>query len=239
MKAYKGFEPDLTCRGFQFDEGETYTHDGPVAVCHSGFHAVTQPIDVFGYYPPATSVYHEVELEDVVEQAGGDSKVAARVIKIGAKVSLPALIKAQVDFVFANAKEPTKGGRAASYQGAASSTGTRGAASSTGTQGAASSTGYQGAASSTGTRGAASSTGYQGAALAIGNYGTASATGAESVAIATGYSGRAKGAVGAWLVLTERDDCMHILGVQAVQVDGETVKADTFYALRGGKVVAS
>ena len=94
-------------------------------------------------------------------------------------------------------------------------------------------------ASSTSHRGAASSTGDQGAALAAGAEGSASATGAESVAIATGYQGRAKGAVGSWLVLAERDDEGHILRVQAVQVDGRKIASDTYYTLRGGKVVTA
>ncbi|HUX70853.1 MAG TPA: hypothetical protein VMV41_10115 [Cellulomonadaceae bacterium] len=240
VHAYKGFGADMKCRGFQYAEGETFTHDGPVSLCHAGFHAVTHPLDVFGYYPPATSVYHAVEIEDVAEKAGDDSKVAGRVIKIGARIELPALIKAQIDFVFAHTKKSAAPEASSTgYQGAASSTGTRGAASSTGDQGAASSTGYQGAASSTGDQGAASSTGDQGAALATGYSATASATGADSVAIVTGLDSRAKGAIGCWLVLTERDDDRNILGVQAVPVDGKKVKADVFYTLRGGKVVAA
>jgi hypothetical protein len=50
--------------------------------------------------------------------------------------------------------------------------------------------------------------------------------------------GAAAGAVGCWLVLTERDDDWNILGVKAVPVDGKKVKAGRFYELRGGKVVA-
>ena len=238
VHAFKGFNPDLTCRGFQYAEGGTFTHDGPVSICNSGFHAVTEPLDVFGYYAPGTSVYHEVELEDVALKTSGDSKVAGRVIKIGARIEMSALIKAQIDFVFANTKKSDAlEDRSTGARGAASSTGDRGAASSTGYRGAASSTGYRGAASSTGHQGAASSTGYQGAALATGTEASASATGANSVAIATGHDGRAKGALGCWLVLTERDDDYNILGVKAVRVDGKKVKADVFYTLRDGKVV--
>ena len=53
----------------------------------------------------------------------------------------------------------------------------------------------------------------------------------------TGNDSKAKGAKGNWLVLTERDDNYKILGVVAVEVDGEKVKADTWYKLKNGEVV--
>ncbi|MDQ7992975.1 MAG: hypothetical protein AAGC63_15495, partial [Propionicimonas sp.] len=104
----------------------------------------------------------------------------------------------------------------------------RGAASATGDRGAASATGYQGAASATGDRGAASATGDRGAA---------SATGSDSIAITTGWHGKAKGAVGCGLMLAERDDYGHLIGVKAVLVDGKRIKPDTWYGLHGGRVV--
>jgi hypothetical protein len=52
----------------------------------------------------------------------------------------------------------------------------------------------------------------------------------------TGRNSKAKGAIGCWLVLTERDEDWHILGMQCVKVDGETVKTDTWYKLVDGKV---
>ena len=61
MKAYKGFNPDMTCRGFQYEEDKEYTHDGEVKCCEGGFHACEYPLDCFDYYAPADSVYHEVE----------------------------------------------------------------------------------------------------------------------------------------------------------------------------------
>ncbi len=89
MKAIKGFDKDLKCRGFQYQVGETYRQDDPAELCRTGFHAVLQPIDVLRYYPPATSVYHEVELEDVVGPEDEDSKIAGREISIGARIELP------------------------------------------------------------------------------------------------------------------------------------------------------
>ena len=111
---------------------------------------------------------------------------------------------------------------------AATNTGNRSAATNTGDQSAATNTGDQSAATNTGNWSAATNTGYQSAAT-VG--------GAESIAVVTGYGSKAKGAVGCWLVLTERDEKMHILGVQAVCVDGETIKADTFYMLKNGAII--
>lgn len=64
MKAYKGFNADMTCRDFQYKEGETYTEDN-AELCSKGFHACEDPVDCFAYYDPAKSVFHKVELEDV------------------------------------------------------------------------------------------------------------------------------------------------------------------------------
>ena len=64
MKAYKGFNPDLTCRDFQYAEGGEYTHRGPVDMCRSGFHACPMPLDTLRYYRPDVSVYREVEIDD-------------------------------------------------------------------------------------------------------------------------------------------------------------------------------
>ena len=74
-------------------------------------------------------------------------------------------------------------------------------------------------------------------AAASGYNSTAAASGYESIAVAGGHGCRARGALGCWLVLAERDDIGHILGVQAVPVDGDTIRAGALYVLRGGKVV--
>ncbi|MGN0804379.1 MAG: hypothetical protein ACI4MS_03245, partial [Candidatus Coproplasma sp.] len=174
MKAYKGFNKDFKCRGFQFEVGKEYTQDGNIEACRNGFHACEYPLDVFNYYPPNESRYAEVEQSGDTDKT--EDKTASRNIKIKAEIGLAGLIKAAVDFTFSKAVK-VKGSSVRKKQGAASATGDYGAASATGDYGAASATGFQGAASATGDYGAASATGFQGAASATGDYGAASATG--------------------------------------------------------------
>ena len=78
MKAYKGFDKNMQCRKFQYVQGGSYELDKPAELCRTGFHAVLAPLDVFNYYPPAESLYHEVELDDVDPKRESDSKVAGR-----------------------------------------------------------------------------------------------------------------------------------------------------------------
>ena len=188
--AYKGFDKDMKCRGYQYAEGETY-HEDKAELCDSGFHACTMPLDVLGYYPPGNgSIYRMVELDEVCDQKSEDSKVCAKTIKIGAEIGIPGLVKAQIEWVkkTIGVEEKIKKAKESPDEHA---TGDCGAASATGNQGAASATGYCGAASATGYCGAASATGNQGAASATGNYSAASATGDQGAASATGYCGAA------------------------------------------------
>ena len=222
MKAYKGFDRNMQCRGFQFEEGKTYEEQEAV-LCEKGFHACEMPLDCFKYYPPATSEYHEVELEDLGEKkTADDSKVVGKKIKIGAKLTIRDLVDAQIEF----AKEHTVKNEGAS------ATGDQGAASATGNRGAASATGNRGAASATGDLGAASATGYRGAA---------SATGEEGIAVASGFEGRVMGSIGNAICACERGNwngkTYPLLAVKAAIVDGENIKANTWYTLKNGEFV--
>ena len=241
MKAYKGFNADMTCRGFQYKEGETY-HEDIADLCHKGFHACERPLDVLEYYSPNSSVYHEVELDDVSEQREEDSKVCAKFIKIGAKVDIATLVEATVDYTVSKC-DPVKSQHAKKNRGAASATGWNGAASATGDKGAASATGRSGAASATGDKGAASAIGDKGAASATGDWSVASATGCYSVAsadnptaiaVAWGSFGRAKGVLGAHIVCAEWRNGKLVEAKMAV-VDGDKIKADTYYMLKNGE----
>jgi len=188
--AFKGFDKDLRCRGFQFEVGKTYAHTGEVKACESGFHACEHPLNVFDYYAPAFSRFAEVELSGDLSRHDGDTKIAAGQITIKAELRIPDLVARAIKWVM-DRTHSEEGASATGYQGAASATGPQGAASATGDQGAASATGSQGAASATGYQGAASATGYQGAASATGSQGAASATGPRGAASATGPRGAA------------------------------------------------
>ncbi len=201
VTAYKGFKQDLTCRGYQFEIGGTYKHEGEVEACASGFHSCEYPLDVFGYYAPGESRFAIVKASGQLSRHDDDSKIASATLVVEAEISMPTMISRALDWIMSKVDksvEQTVVGETASNTGdysAASNTGNRSAASNTGYQSAASNTGYQSAASNTGDysaasntgdRSAASNTGYQSAASNTGDYSAASNTGNRSAASNTG-----------------------------------------------------
>ncbi len=176
MKLYKGFDKDLKCRDFKYEIGGEYAED-KARLCNKGFHASENPIEVFGYYPPADSRYCEVELSDVSPETSDDSKRCGKRIKIGAEIGIKGIIDAFVKVTFdkidwKNAKESNTG-----YQSAATNTGNQSAATNTGNQSAATNTGNQSAATNTGNQSAATNTGDWSAATNTGNQSAATNTG--------------------------------------------------------------
>ena len=248
-KAIKGFNKDWTCRDFQFAPGGTYETPGPVKACENGFHAIEgHPLELFNYYPPATSRYAEVTLGgDMAREEGGDSKVAAQRIKIGAEILLGDLVSRAVEYVASRAKMARgsaakadgAAAQASGNRGAAQASGEQGAAQASGTQGAAQASGYQGAAQASGFQGAAQASGFQGAAQASGDRGAAQALGKASTALASGYKGKASGKTGCALFLVYRDPSTGaILHAWAGIVGCKGIKPDTFYTLnRDGQPV--
>jgi len=88
--AYKGFNKLMKCRCFQYTEGQTYETDKAV-LCECGFHACTNPLDVFDYYPGEINkdmFIHEVYLEDVSNEESINSKVVAKKITIGRRLTI-------------------------------------------------------------------------------------------------------------------------------------------------------
>ena len=226
IKSYKGFNKDMTCKNFQYEEGKEYETERAEA-CECGFHACEYPLDCFSYYNPAQSVFHEVLQSGEMSKNDDDTKVASTKIKIGASINIAGIVKAAIEYTTkrikkeANLDEDYGASSATGNYGASSATGNCGASSATGYKGASSATGYYGASSATGDYGASSATGYKGASSATGDYGASSATGncgassatgykgassaedKESIAVAWGYKSRAKGVLGSYLVLAD------------------------------------
>ena len=178
MKLYKGFDKNMKCHNFQYEEGKTYTYPGTPKLCDEGFHACEVPLDCLKYYAPADGSIHII-------------------------------------------KQKTEGSPAATSK-------------------------YKSTAATSGEYSTAATSGYKSTAATSGDFSTAATSGdkstavvegKESIALAGGLKSKAKGALGCWLVLAERDDEGHILGVKAVKVDGVHIKPDTFYILKDGEEV--
>ena len=339
IKAYKGFNSALRCRGFQYEVGKTYEMDDDIRCCERGFHACGNPLEVLSYYPPSDSRYCEVEQGGIVSKDNDGSKAASSKIHISCEIGLKGIIEAGVKFILdkvnlGNDKKSNTGNRSAAtntgycsaatntgnrsaatntgdysaatnagdysaatntgdcsaatntgdcsaatnmgdcsaatnagdrsaatntgYCSAATNTGNRSAATNTGNYSAATNTGDYSAATNTGDYSAATNTGYYSAATNAGDYSAATNTGdcsaatntgycsaakvdgKESVAVVTGRGSKASGALGCWLVLTERGEwdgnTYPIKEVRAVKVDGETIMPDTWYQLTDGEV---
>jgi hypothetical protein len=200
VTAYKGFDQSLQCRGFQFEVGKTYNHEGEVKACQSGFHSCEYPLDVFGYYNPAESRFASVKASGQISRHKDDSKVASASITVEAEITLPVLVSRAVDWVLGKLDKSieqtivTGNYSAATNTGnysAATNTGYQSAATNTGYQSAATNTGDQSAATNTGDQSAATNTGDQSAATNTGNYSAATNTGNYSAATNTGYKSAA------------------------------------------------
>ena len=180
-------------------------------LCKKGFHGCEYPLDVFAHYAPADSRFFVADLDGVTDEEGDDSKRAGTKIKLRAEIGIAGIVKAAVEYT----KEKAESSK--------NQTGNRSAATNTGNYSAATNTGDCSATTNTGNRSAAT------------------VDGKESIAIVTGVDSKASGAIGCWLVLTERGgwngNTYPIKEVRAVKVDGETIKPGVFYKLENGEVV--
>ena len=248
IKAYKGFNSDMTCRGFQFEVGKEYEESGKIEACKNGFHACENPMDVFKHYPPSNSRYCEVEQSGYIDR--GKDKIASSKIHIRCEIGLSSIIQAGVKFILDKVNWKDNNATNTGDQSAATNTGDYSAATNTGNRSAATNTGYQSAATNTGYYSAATNTGDYSAATNTGNGSTAANTGdcsaakvegKESIAIVTGLYSKACGVLGCWIVLTERGEwngeTYPIKEVKAVKVDGETIKPNTWYKLENGQII--
>lgn len=94
MRGYKVFNPDWTCRGFQFKVGEIYEEDVIPSCCSRGFHFCTELKDCFSYYSfdPNNKVAEIEALGEIDAEAYG-SKHCTNKIKIVRELSWEEVLK--------------------------------------------------------------------------------------------------------------------------------------------------
>jgi hypothetical protein len=160
--AYKGFGPDWTCRDVKFAVGETYTHQGRVEICNSGFHACENPLDVWSYYPFGCPMAVVEVSGSIDRQKDGDSKLAGATLTVKAELKMPQIIEAAVRWIVGAAKEAVTTGEGAN----AATTGYRANAATTGYRANAATTGEGANAATTGAHAVAAALGYQSKAKA-------------------------------------------------------------------------
>ena len=98
VPGFKGFDENMQCRGFKYEEGKSYHDDGEIQACHSGFHYCKYPLDVFGYYPPAKSRFCSVEGFGKMSNDTDDTKLAVSDLKIKAKIGISGIVKAAIEY---------------------------------------------------------------------------------------------------------------------------------------------
>ena len=220
-KGYKGFKKGLICdptgkNPFQYAENTTF-EESDAKICDCGLHFCENPFDVLDHYgfvgnDGTLNEFAEVEALDEC-LTDNNKKFVTKKLHIGARLSIAGLVQAFVNFTFSKVDWKN---------GAATNTGNRSAATNTGNQSAATNTGNQSAATNTG------------------NQSAAAVEGKESFAIVTGIEGKAKGSLGCYIAVAEyeeTEDGYRLIDFKSHIVDGETIKADTFYTLKNGEFV--
>ena len=226
--AYKGFNQDWTCRGYQYEIGKTYVHKGDVKAYRSGFHACEYPLDVLSYYSPAVSKFAVVKMSGETSKDSDDTKIASAKITIETEINLPEMVKKAVEWIKGKvdwdaAKVSNTGDWSAAtntgYRSAATNTGDWSVATNTSSRSAATDTGNRSVATNTGNRSVATNTGDLSVATNTGDWSVATNTGNRSAATNTGYQSVATN-TGDWSVATNTGNrsVAEVSGEQSIAV---------------------
>ena len=211
ITSYKGFDKNMQCRGFQYEVGKEYEMDGEIKCCNRGFHACKSPMEVWDYYDILNSRYAEVEQSGKIEEEKNSTKVCSSRIKIKAELKLADFINIGVEWL-KDITSPSK----VKTDGALNGNGDR--------------------------KKKIGSSGYSAQIGSSGDYAQIGSTGEDSVIMCAGNSSRVKAKVGSWITLAEwkwSNEKNHTVPVcvKTEYVDGENIKADTWYQLKNGKFV--
>ena len=256
ITSYKAFDKNMQCRGFQYEVGKEYEMDGEIECCNRGFHACKSPIEVWNYYDMLNSRYAEVEQSGKIEKEENSTKVCSSHIKIKAELKLADIINIGVEWL-KDITSPSKvkadgvlndnGDRRKQIgsSGDSAQIGSSGNSAQIGSSGDSAKIGSSGYSAQIGSSGNSAQIGSSGDSAQIGSsgdYAKIDSTGEDSVIMCAGNSSRAKAKVGSWITLTEwkwsyekkRDVPVC---VKTEYVDGDNIKADTWYQLKNRKFV--
>ena len=250
--AYKGFNKNLKCRDFQYEVGKKYEIDGGIECCERGFHACESPLEVFDHYDMLTSRFAKVEQSGEIDKEENSTKVCSSKIKVKAELKLadiinlgvewikdvtsPAKLKKETD-LNDNGNNSAKIGSSGNYAKIGSS-GYYAQIGSSGYYAQIGSSGNYAKIGSSGYYAQIGSSGYYAQIGSSGNYAQIESTGNHSVVMAAGNNSIAKAKIGSWITLAEWDCINGVwtpICVKTEQVDGERIKADTFYKLVNGE----
>ena len=220
IKSYKGFDKDMQCRGFQYEVGKEYDMDGETKCCDRGFHACKSPLEVWDYYDMLNSRFAEVEQSGKIDEEENSTKVCSSRIKIKAELKLADIINIGVEWL-KDITSPTK----------VKETGTLN--DNSGDYAQIGSSGYSAQIGSSGDYAQIGSSGYSA---------KIDSTGDDSVIMCAGNNSKTKAKLGSWITLAEwkwsdEKNCNVPICVKTEYVDGEYIKADTWYQLKNGKFV--
>ena len=214
--AYKGFDKNLKCRDFQYEVGKEYEMDGDIKCCERGFHACESPLEVFDHYDMLNSRFAEVEQSGEIDKEEDTTKVCSSKIKIKAELNLADIVKLGVEWI-KDVTSPSKLKKETDLNDNGNNSAKIG------------SSGYYAQIGSSGDSAKIGSSG---------DYAKIGSTGNHSVVMAAGNNSIAKAKIGSWITLAEWDciDGVWIpICVKTEKVDGEHIKADTFYELIDGE----
>ena len=235
---FKAYDPGLVCRGHQYEEGKTYKKNGH-GVCVGGVtHYCVNPFDVLDHYPLVREdgKFSEFTTVEAIDEpvTGDNRKFATSTIKIGVKLGFAGFIKACIDFVYEKTIKNMPSDKVDT--GDYAQIGSSGDYAQIGSSGGSAQIGSSGGSAQIGSSGDYAQIGSSGDAAQI------DISGNDSVGAAIGIGGVIKGAVGNWITLAEwvydNDKQRYIpVCVKSAQIDGEIIKADTWYKLSGGEFI--
>ena len=256
ITSYKAFDKNMQCRGFQYEVGKEYNMDGEIKCCNRGFHACESPMEVWDYYDMLSSRYAEVEQSGKIEKEENSTKVCSSRIKIKAELKLADIINIGVEWlkdITSPSKVKTDGElngngdrrKQIGSSGDSAKIGSSGYSAKIGSSGDYAKIGSSGDSAKIGSSGDSAKIGSSGDSAQIGSSGDSAkidSTGEDSVIMCAGNSSIAKAKVGSWITLAEwkwSDEKKRDVPVcvKTEYVDGENIKADTWYQLINGKFV--